>query len=289
MKPYIRVIDNVATRGEDGRGPAVHVAVLQDGLHTRPSRFTIPIRSPYPIVGGRLWCTLVKEGASSLDQAAIFFGQPGWEGGNLFTFRWDKGTKEVEMDLDSLILRESATHQYVIGFNLRGNARANPPTQAGLARLRSVTDVQLSPHSLPALQLGRNVVRISSQSDAPLKLRITHRWREVADRQAPEAVSAAVNPADGATADGLAPLLRWQAVPRATDHQVMVSLRPDCRWPLASTLHQNTGSGQPEWKVPAGFLNPGTTYYWKVRARDGEGLIGGWSRVFSFRTSASYN
>jgi hypothetical protein len=47
------------------------------------------------------------------------------------------------------------------------------------------------------------------------------------------------------------------------------------------------GSDKTAWQLPATFLNPGTKYYWKVRARDSNGTIGKWSPVFRFRTSDS--
>jgi hypothetical protein len=65
----------------------------------------------------------------------------------------------------------------------------------------------------------------------------------------------------------------------------MVCSKPDCRWPLSPTLYRNVGSDRVEWKMPATFLNVATTYYWKVRARNSDGVIGEWSRVFSFTTS----
>jgi len=35
-------------------------------------------------------------------------------------------------------------------------------------------------------------------------------------------------------------------------------------------------------QAPAGWLNPDTTYYWRVAAEDENGSIGPWSKVFSF-------
>jgi hypothetical protein len=285
LKPYISVPDwgNIATRAQDGKSPAVHIADLQDKLYTRPSRFLLPIASPYPIVGGRITCTLVKEGDGDL--AAISFGDPGWEGGDLYTLRWEKGAKEVDLDLDPHLLRAGAGYRYAIGFTLRGSAGAKPPTQAGLEQFRSVTDLQVSPHSLPALALGRNVIRFRSQAGSPVKMRVTHRWREIDDRQPPEAVATVLAPGDAGQADTLQPVLRWAPAARAVDYQVMVSLRPDCRWPLSPALHQSAGPGKTEWQVPATFRLPGTTYHWKIRARAADGTLGPWSRVFRFKTA----
>jgi hypothetical protein len=290
IRPYLQSPGhgNIATRGQDGREPAIHVADLQDSLYTRPSVFTIPIASPYPIVGGRFACTLVKEDSSGL--ASISFGQPGWGGGDLYTFQWGQGRKTVELSLDSRIRKREAVYSYAIGFLLRGNGESKPASQAGVDSFRSVTDLQVSPHSLPALVLGKNTVRFWHQSPGPVKVRITHRWRP-RDGPKPGVVASPARPADGGETADLAPTLAWLPVAdpdandKIADYQVMVSLRPDCRWPLSQALHQNVGSAKSEWRVPASFLNPGTTYYWKVRARDNQGNIGDWGPVFHFSTA----
>jgi hypothetical protein len=168
-----------------------------------------------------------------------------------------------------------------------------PQTQSGLNAFRSVTDIQVSPHSLPALTLGRNTVRFWHQSPEAVKVRVTHRWREIHDRRPPGGVEAAVSPPDSGEVASLSPIVKWLPAVHpdkdftVVDYQVMVSLRPDCRWPLSPTLHQNVGSSKTEWQVPSSFLNPGTDYYWKARARDNKGTVGAWSRVLRFRTSDS--
>lgn len=291
IRPYLSVphYGNIATRAEDEQGPAIHVADLQDNLHTRPSVFSIPITSPYPILGGRFSCTLVKEGDSGL--ASISFGRPGLGEGGLYNFRWGKGAKQVELDLDPNLLKTGVVYSYSLGFALRGDAESKPPTQTGVDGFRSVTDLQVSPHSLPALSLGKNVVRYRDQSPGPKRVRITHRWREIHDRRPPRPVEAAVTPRDGAEISSLAPVLQWVPATdpdpgdKVVDYQVMISLHPDCRWPLSPTLYQNVGSEKPEWQAPASFLNPGTTYYWKVRARDSRSDIGEWGPIFRFKTA----
>jgi hypothetical protein len=294
IRPYLSIpsYGNVATKAQDGRSPAIHVADLQDELYTRPSVFSVPIDSPYPVVGGRFSCTLLKEGSSGLDSATISFGRPGFESGDLYEYRWSRGPQIVHLDLDARILKSGAAYGYALGFSVRGNAKNQPPTQAGLNAFRSETDLQVSPHSLPALKLGMNTIRFWHQSSQPVRVRITHRWKEAQDRRPPAKIETAVDPGDGREVATLTPVLKWSAMAegapseKATDYQVMVSLRPDCRWPLSTTLHRNVGSANTEWKVPASFLNPGTTYYWKVRTRNSQGDIGEWGRVFRFKTTA---
>lgn len=288
IRPYLLVSNhgNIMTQASD-RSPAIRIADLQDELHTRPSVFAIPIQSPYPIVGGRFFCTLVKEGSSKIDSASISFGPQGWHPGNLYEYRWSQGPKTVNLDLDSRILKQGAAYQYSLGFALRGNAESDPPTQSGVEAFRFETDLQVSPHSLPALSLGKNIVRFWHQSSQPVKVWITHKWKEIHDRRTPGKVDTAVDPGDGREVATLAPVLKWSPAEEgdpAADYQVMVSLRPDCRWPLSTTLHQNVGSAKTEWKIPDSFLNPGTAYYWKVRARSNRGDIGEWGTVFSFKT-----
>jgi hypothetical protein len=292
LHPYLLAAENVTTSHQDGVAPAVHIADLQDALHTRPSRFSIPIQSPYPIVGGRAWLTMVKEGTSGMDQLGVFFGKPGWRSGNLYTLRKSVERQAVELDLDASILREGAIYSYQLGFNLRGNADSEPPTQTGLDHFKAVADLQVSPHSLPALSLGRNRIRFTCESSQPIQLRIVHRWNEINDSYPPRVVSA-ISPENGEEITSLDPVLRWkepeaqEPSARAVDYQVMVSSDSQCRWPLSPTLHQNTNSAKTEWSIPKDFLNPNSHYYWKIRGRNGHGDIGDWSPVFCFRTAGN--
>ena len=289
IKPYLYLQNdqaNITTSAQDGRQPAIHIADLQDELYDRPSTFSIPISSPYPIVGGRFTCTLVKEGNSSLDSASISFGRHDWGSGDLYEYRWGQGPEHVSLDLDAKLIRSGTKYDYAIGFSISGNATHQPATQTGVDAFRSETDLQVSPESLPALALGKNTIRFRQQSSG--KVRITHTWKELDGHHPPGRVVKAVE-TDSAS---LTPVLKWSAPADAdsagkpVDYQVMVSLRPDCRWPLSTTLHRNVGSDKTEWKIPASFLNPGTQYYWKVRARNAAGDIGEWGDVFSFKTAA---
>jgi len=286
MKDYIDIIENVTTRGQDGRDPAIHIQYLQDRDYNRPSRVSLPLQSPYPIVGGRFWTRLLKEDEDR-GMAGVYFGHPGEDADNLYTFRWGKGTEQVELDLDPSILKSEPCYRYEIGFILKGSAQNN--TQAGVDWFKSVTDLQVSPHSLPALSLGKNLIRYRDSSPGAKSVRLTWTWRERNDNHPPSAVTEAVSAAEFST---LKPTLQWRPAKDAdngdkvADYQVQVSLRPDCRWPVSMALYRSLGSDTCEWTLPESFLNPGTTYYWRVRARDSRGVVGEWGKVFSFRTSS---
>ncbi|MFH1069719.1 MAG: transglutaminase domain-containing protein [Candidatus Glassbacteria bacterium] len=285
---YLRVIENITTTQRDGITPAIHVAEVQDENYTRPSRFAIPVASPYPIVGGHFYCTLLKDPGAS---ASVFFGEPEWDNGNLYTYRWGSGPERIELDLDSDILRSASLYNYEVGFTVSGNSRRERKAQAGVEDFRLITDLQVSPHSLPALSRGKNAIKYRDRTQGAQKVRITHKWRERTDNTAPGKVRVALSPADGKVAETLAPVLKWKPAAdpdsgdKVADYQVLVSLRPDCRWPVSMSLWRNIGSAACEWQVPASFLNPGTVYYWKVRARDSRGAVGEWGDIFSFKVS----
>lgn len=285
IRPYIEIGENATTRGQDGQSPAIHPLYLQDRvLYTRPSRVNLHIRTPYPAVGGRFFCRLVKGGESG-EMAEVAFGGGG-ESDRLYNWQWGSGEQDIELDLGPSIMKAAPLYNYRMVFYFKSSAEND--SQSGVDAFRSVTDLQVSPHSLPALKLDGNVVRYRDSSEKPRAVRITHTWREVSGNRPPSAPNAATVSGE---VKSLAPPLGWKAATdpdrgdSVTDYQVMVSLRPDCRWPLSPSLYRNVGSATTEWKVPESFLNPGTTYYWKVRARDSRGAIGPWSDVFSFRTS----
>lgn len=59
------------------------------------------------------------------------------------------------------------------------------------------------------------------------------------------------------------------------------------KWPLSPTfdrlISKTPQRGTVSWVIPwRGLLNPGQRYYWRVRARNKDGLWGPWSRAFNF-------
>lgn len=159
----------------------------------------------------------------------------------------------------------------------------------GLAvrRLAIEVDLQMAPLSLPALELGLNQIQYTDESEDPRQVRITHRWNERSDLQSPPAPPRPLFPAPGAAVRGTQFAFAWEEVPGATDYHFELSAREDMKYVLSPTFEKlvsrTPSAGRAEWRIPAeGLLNPGQTYYWRVRARSAEGLWGEWSPVWSF-------
>ena len=101
----------------------------------------------------------------------------------------------------------------------------------------------------------------------------------------------ALYPQDGGMVDDLAPLFKWTTAremdkgDRIDNYLIILSFDSQCRWPAATALLRETGSGKPEWKLAEGWLNKDTAYYWQVKAMDNRSIWGEWSPVFSFRTA----
>jgi hypothetical protein len=291
---------NVAFQSEDGIAPAVHVAQPQDPLRDRASSFRISIRSPYVIVGGYIDSTYYKGGTSSLDQVSLAAdldpvlhrSTPLWN-----FYSWAYGMGQSRATLDTKLVKDGPVAAYEISatYTISADKRHEGPAvyplvyggQSGLDRVSMVADLQVNPGSLPALSLGKNVIRYADANSAERLVKVTYRWRERSDQHPPSAPGPAA-PAEGARIADMAPKLSWTPSKdadgdRIVNYRVQVSLRPDCAWPLTPSLDRDVREGA-AFQIPKGWLNPRTTYYWRVRGEDEKGNFGPWSRIGSFTT-----
>ncbi|MDE2953680.1 MAG: fibronectin type III domain-containing protein, partial [Gemmatimonadota bacterium] len=68
------------------------------------------------------------------------------------------------------------------------------------------------------------------------------------------------------------------------DYHVQVSRYPDFRWCVCPTFDRYVSrtayAGKTRWQPQfTGLLNPGERYYWRVRARNAQGVWSDWSRA----------
>ena len=154
-------------------------------------------------------------------------------------------------------------------------------------------DIQTSLLSLPELEAGTNRIEYTDANEEPREVRITHRWLERTSWHPPEAPAEAMVPNDGETVRGSQVVFRWTQASdpdgdAIADYHFELSEHADMRWPLSPNFEKLVSRtfwrGKAQWTVPyVGLLNPGTTYYWRVRPRDAKGVWGAWSRVFRFQ------
>lgn len=274
---------------EDGVLPPLHAHHRDGKVYGSRTLATFDVATPYTILGGKLKARVYKGGTTDGDRIQVSVArQKVWEAP-----RNETGSMELEVDLDEVLYPggPEGRREYSVSFDFAANKDNDPPTQTGVEELQIVTDFQCAPRSLPALSLGKNIIRYRDETPGPHKVKVTHVWTERTDNHPPLASAGAVYPADGGTAKELAPRFRWKlsrdedGQDRIGNHLFTISFDPQCRWPVATALLRETGSGKPEWQLPGGWLNHDTTYYWKVKAQDSRGIWGEWSPVFRFKTA----
>ena len=243
-----------------------------------PAHLELSIRSPYAIVGGSVDLTLQRGSDDELTVSVTRDGQD-WH-----PIEVPEGRQiESSLDLDP-IFRPDAPASY--SYTIRVDAKASDLLITGLT---VETDLQMAPLSLPALELGENEVQFTSESAG--QIRITHGWEEQVTDPAPDPPSEPDLPPDGGVVAGTQFTFSWPAVEGAIDYHFALSDRQDMKYALSPVFEKLTSktpaNGAAEWQVPfEGMLNPDQTYYWRVRARNGEGLWGDWSPTWSFTPNA---
>ncbi|MFC2076136.1 transglutaminase-like domain-containing protein [candidate division KSB1 bacterium] len=286
---------NVLWGGDNASKPAVYVKNKQGGVWDVASFVDFAIKTPYTITGGKLKAKVHRAAAGEWDRLSLVVSSDkiGWERQNLWRApRGATGDIDVDVDLDEHLYPTGmrGKHNVQARFQFTTDENNKPATQTGVESLSMTADIQCAPNSLPALALGKNVIRYRDETPGPHKVKITHVWRELNDTHPPEAPAKAVYPKDGATVKGRAPKFKWAASKDAdkgdkiTDYYINISFDPQCRWPISTTLLTETGSDKAEWQLPDGWLNPNTTYYWTVKAKDSKGIWGKWSKPFRFKT-----
>ncbi len=237
---------------------------------------TVEMATPYPLCGGRVRTRFV--GRDPVDRFGIdvSLDNETWhavfeeEGG---------GEKLARVDLDPWLDVKKAPpkRRFYVWARLMS---ARGARSANLRGLVIEADVMVSPEALPRLRLGSNNVVYTDETDTGHEMTITHVWREC-DSVVPPEPPSLVYPPDGATVRDSLLTFRWQPVPDASRYHIQVSRRRDMRIPYRSSF--GTVLAETRFGIPfTGVFAPDTTYYWRVRTQDKDGVWGKWSPVSKF-------
>jgi hypothetical protein len=224
------------------------------------------IRAPYVLVGGKLEVdgrdaklAFSPDGKSWTDVAGDNFGK-------------------------FFLTNKDPLYAYQLRCQLSGAAT--------LKRLAIVNDVQMALGALPEMTVGDNAFVYTDQSTGERKVRITHEWIERSDLKPPDAPPDAVSPANGGESNGTDIVFQWKtpADPdgdKIADYFFELSDRADMKWPLSMSFYKmvsrTADAGKAQYTLPyAGLLTPDKQYYWHVRAKDGKGVWGPWSKTWNF-------
>jgi hypothetical protein len=155
-----------------------------------------------------------------------------------------------------------------------------------------VNDLQMALLTQPEMVVGENAFVYTDESPGERRVRIAHEWVERTVSRPPGAPPAAIHPPDGGEADGTDVVFRWTAPEdpdgdEITDYHFELADRADMRWPLSMSFYKlisrTADRGKAQYTLPApGLLTPDRQYFWRVRAKNAQGVWGSWSETWSF-------
>jgi hypothetical protein len=238
-----------------------NLEVTPEGLRVVDNRYDgeviVRMASPFPIVGGEI----------DLPDPAV----------RVALAQRDCPWRTIEPAADgSVSLDEALDHlrgRALREFHARLTVPASAPPLPGF-EVRAL--VQLADTALPALLAGPNTLSYRDRSTGDRRIEITHVWQEL-DHPVPAAPE--VSPVTATSADSV--VLSWSAVDgpidHHIDHHVVIAHSPGDPVAVCPDLDRLTGSGEPSWRVPAGWLRCPGRYVWRVRAISTDEVRGPWS------------
>ena len=138
--------------------------------------------------------------------------------------------------------------------------------------IQSVTDTSYTPSS-PLTNEQTHYWRVRAVDGDDQK----GAWSAVHSLKVEWGVVSGLNPADGSTTTDTTPTLSWTGVPGAASYEVRIADSP-AGLGSASSISVTDSS-----YTPVSALTNEQTYYWQVRAKDGDDQKGTWSAVHSLK------
>ncbi|MCB0304210.1 MAG: T9SS type A sorting domain-containing protein [Calditrichaeota bacterium] len=188
-----------------------------------------------------------------------------------------------------LVSRVLGKYAYYLRFIF---SPADSVTGCGIDSLKIATIIQTSRRFMPRLKLNDNILEYADANSSGRSVEIEIVWQESIENSPPDQIVTPVFPPDGGEPEHTQFTFSW-SVPadpdgdEIVDYEFQLSDRPDMRFPLSTNFEMYISAFgdtvEPQFNIPwPGLLNDGTTYYWKVRAKDSNGTWGRWSPIWSF-------
>lgn len=224
------------------------------------------ISSPYVFVGGHLEVT-----GNDLE----------------FSTSYDQNTwkKLSGSSLDSIFPPDGkAYYHYFLRCELTGNSR--------LSAIRIMNDIQMHSLNLPGMMVGKNNFEYTDENPGGRTVKITHTWIERSVSRPPNAPVGPIYPPDNGNSDNTSIVFKW--VPAVdpdkdsiSDYHFELSDRADMKFPLSNDFNKlisrTADKGKAQFTLPyPGMVSPEKKYYWRVRAKDKNGVWSKWSDTWSF-------
>ena len=281
MQPY-------EVRNLTATADGLRIDRAQDSHDGSRSHFVYRRALPYLIVGGSVTGEAFREGDSAYDHVSImgYKNTSVTEKKQLYQQELP-GRRRFDLSLDDFLYPEKAHYAYEHGVHvILGTYSGNQPaTQSGLSQLQIRTEFQVQPRSLPALSLGENAVSLRHQVslDQAFTARVTHVWTE-RHGIPPAPPPTPVAPVDEVSPGTAGVTFSWSSSTGAISYRFQLSLHHRCLYPLSPNFEVDLKEARTTFHVGTGWLNPGTSYYWRVQAQSSYGIWGAWSRIQAFRT-----
>jgi hypothetical protein len=281
-------LDYLKTEGVERRA-----GLFGNGLYLIGSTGTVdvPVSSAYPVVGGRLDVDIARLNLDA-EAVAISISFDQGKSWSVVQTSFPSDYSRMYVDLNPFFKKtDPARYEYILRFTLRSGAKSPAVAIKGFY-LRSA--LQMAPLAMPGVELGENNFTYTDDSPEARSVKITHTWNECDARIDLPAAPVALAPEDGKKYSGTGVKFLWEAgsATAPADYEFELSEFADMRWDLSPNFHKlisrTEDRGTTSYTLPSvGLLNPGQTYYWRVRGRSEAGVWGDWSKTVSFSAEAS--
>jgi hypothetical protein len=230
-----------------------------------PATLLWKVRTPYVIVGGRVNARVISQPGDRFAFSASLDG---------------KNWQPVPNDSLDFLFPSPGEPPYEYFLKLEMES-AGDPARLVLAALSIENDLQMAPLAMPSLRLRANQIQYTDESSVSRSVKVSFDWVERGVSKLPDAPARPVFPADNGKAEGTQVGFEWSTVAGTAAYHFELSDEPSMRWAL-SPAFESVKPGNTFRLLSPGLLNPGQTYYWRVRAKSREGIWGPWSLVWRF-------